>query len=362
MSEPSQHNSSRAQNSPHSVGVLRIIDAEANRAAEGLRVVEDYVRFVLDDRHLTEQMKQLRHDLTAALEPVAAADRLVARESTADVGATVATESEAVRSDSAAVAAASFKRVQQALRAIEEYAKLIHVSVSQAIEFLRYRLYTLERAVGITAAATVRLAETRLYVLIDGRQHEAEFAGLIETLVTAGVDAIQLRDKQLEDRALLNRARQLRELTAGTKTLFIMNDRPDLAVLAQADGVHVGQEELSVKDARSIVGPKMLVGISTHSIEQARQAVLDGANYIGVGPTFPSGTKTFDKFVGVELLKQVAAEIRLPAFAIGGITQENLPRVVATGIHRVAIAGAVIEAVDKAAAISQLQHTLAYSS
>ena len=80
-----------------------------------------------------------------------------------------------------------------------------------------------------------------------------------------------------------------------------MNDRPDLAVLARADGVHVGQEELSVKDARSIVGPDMLVGVSTHSIEQARQAVLDGASYLGVGPTFPSGTKRFEQFPGVEL-------------------------------------------------------------
>ena len=130
--------------------------------------------------------------------------------------------------------------------------------------------------------------------------------------------------------------------------MFVMNDRPDLAALARADGVHVGQEELSVKDARTIVGPKALVGVSTHSIEQARQAVLDGANYIGVGPTFPSGSKQFEHFPGVNLLKAVAAEIRLPAFAIGGITQENLPRVLTTGIARIAVAGAVTTAADPA--------------
>ena len=115
-----------------------------------------------------------------------------------------------------------------------------------------------------------------------------------------------------------------------------MNDRPDLAVLAGADGVHVGQEELSVKDARRIVGPSALVGVSTHSIQQARAAVLDGANYIGVGPTFPSGTKTFAAFTGVELLQAVQAEIRLPAFAIGGVTAANLPQVLAgrSSTHR----------------------------
>ena len=130
---------------------------------------------------------------------------------------------------------------------------------------------------------------------------------------------------------------------AGTATLLIINDRPDLAALAQADGVHVGQEELSVKDARSIVGPDVLIGVSAHSIEQARQAVLDGANYLGVGPTFPSGTKQFDHFPGVELLRAVAAEIRLPAFAIGGITRENLGQVKSAGFTRMAVSGAILE-------------------
>src|SRR5262249_46666251 len=158
--------------------------------------------------------------------------------------------------------------------------------VAAAIEPLRYQAYTLERAVGITADAIERLAQARLYVLADGRSDESKFAELIETLVRAGVHIIQLRDKKLSDAELLQRARRLRELTRGTGTLFIMNDRPDLAVLSHADGVHVGQDELSVKDARQIVGPRALIGVSTHWLEQARQAVIDGANYIGVGPTF----------------------------------------------------------------------------
>ena len=131
-----------------------------------------------------------------------------------------------------------------------------------------------------------------------------------------------------------------------------MNDRPDLAVLSGADGVHVGQDELTVKDARRILGPSGLIGVSTHSLEQARAAVLDGANYIGVGPTFPSGTKQFAEFTGIELLRAVQAEIRLPAFAIGGITEENLPQVLATGFRRVAVSGAIADADDPAAAAS----------
>jgi thiamine-phosphate pyrophosphorylase len=164
--------------------------------------------------------------------------------------------------------------------------------------------------------------------------------------VAAGVDAIQLRDKTLADRELVQRARLLREATAGGPTLLIVNDRADVAKLARADGVHVGQNELSVKDARTIVGPDALVGVSTHTIEQARQAVLDGANYIGVGPTFPSGTKRFEQFPGVELLRAVAAEIRLPAFAIGGIDGENAADVLAAGFTRIAVSGAVTSAAD----------------
>ncbi len=133
-----------------------------------------------------------------------------------------------------------------------------------------------------------------------------------------------------------------------------MNDRPDLAALASADGVHLGQEELSVKDARSIVGPQALVGVSTHSLEQARSAVIDGADYIGVGPTFPSGTKPFDEFPGVDLLRAVAAEIRLPAFAIGGIDATNVGQVLEAGFTRIAVAGAITTAEDVGQAAEEL--------
>ncbi len=266
----------------------------------------------------------------------------------------MATSAEQRRENAGEVVAAAFARLQEALRSLEEYGKLLDAEMAARLEQIRYRSYTLQRAVKTSRTSLQRLHLARLCVLIDGRSSPEELRRLGRALVGAAVDVIQLRDKRLDDRRLIERACMLRELTREGDTLLVINDRADLAAVARADGVHVGQEDLSVKHARTIVGPEALVGVSTHSIQQARQAVLDGADYIGVGPVFPSETKHFDEFPGLELLRAVAAEIRLPAFAIGGITGENVSEVLATGITRVALSGAVATAPDPAAAARQL--------
>ena len=344
---------------PAELARLRILDAAANRAAEGLRVVEDFVRFALDDPHLVASLKTVRHKLTAVLASVPFTDRLRARESLQDVGASITTEGEFHRPEMASVVAASFHRLQQALRSLEEYSKLYDPDAARRFESLRYQIYTLERAVEITRQSLKRLADAKLYVLLDGGTSEAAFSALATTLVSARTPIVQLREKTLGDRELLARARLLRQLTRGSETLFIMNDRPDLAVLADADGVHVGQEELTVKDARAIVGPRRLVGVSTHSLEQARQAVLDGADYIGVGPTFPGSTKQFEHFPGLDLVRAVHAEIRLPAYPIGGITLDNLADVLRAGATRVCVAAAVCQANDPGVQVERFRRMLA---
>lgn len=328
--------------------LFRIVDAALNRATEGLRVIEDYTRFALDDPFLVRELKAIRHELVeiAGLFPMAI--RLAARETQHDVGTEIKTADELRRISVEDLVDANFSRVREAMRSVEECAKILAPQIVSRIERLRYRCYTLQRAVRISGAASQRLEQARLYVLVDARDSAEDLRSLVKSLVDAGVHVIQLREKRLADRELLERARLIREVTRGTNTLFIMNDRPDLAVLSGADGVHIGQEELTVKDARLIVGAKALVGVSTHNIEQARQAVLDGADYIGCGPTFPSTTKSFSEFAGLDFLRQVAQEIRLPAFAIGGIGEDNLESVLATGIRRVAVSGSVIQSADPA--------------
>ncbi|MCA9248257.1 MAG: thiamine phosphate synthase [Planctomycetales bacterium] len=333
------------------MGALRIVDAAANRAAEGIRVVEDFARFALDDALLTSIAKSLRHELATALSAMDQTELLAARDSLVDVGEAIKTPAERQRSDMATIVTAGFKRLQQALRTLEEYAKLIQPSTATTIEGLRYRSYTLEKALVATQRGRERLSAAKLYVLLDGGSSEAEFRRQVDTLVAAGTDILQIRDKTLDDRTLLTRARLLCELTRQSNTLAVVNDRADIAALSRADGVHVGQDELTVKQVRAIVGPKPLIGVSTHGIEQARRAVLDGADYIGVGPTFPSTTKSFDDFPGLEFVRQVAEEISLPAFAIGGISLEHIAEVQGAGLNRVAVGAAITQAVDPAAQV-----------
>ena len=336
--------------------VFRILDAAINRAGEGIRVVEDYLRMVIADAHLAQQLKTLRHDLTEAVAIIDSASRIAARDSEEDVGRQLQTESEYHRdapdgdsTSASGLVQANLARTQQAIRSIEEFSKTINVEVAKKVEQLRYRTYTLEKAILTTILSLQSLADAKLYVLIGATdfsndQVDSGVTELVQQLVAANVSLIQLREKTLTDRQLVTLGRLIMKLTRGTKTRLIINDRADLALAAGADGVHLGQDDLTVADARNIMGAAKLVGVSTHSIEDAQCAVLAGANYIGVGPVFSSQTKSFASLAGLRLVEQIAAEIKLPAFAIGGINSRNVEQVIAAGMSRVAVSAAVAKA------------------
>lgn len=340
------------------IDTARILDACANRAREALRVVEDYCRFVLDDAFLTGELKRLRHDLAAALADVPGPLLLAARDTLGDVGTGIATPQELYRPTLVSVVEANLKRLQEALRSLEEYGKVRSPGLGQAVETLRYRAYTLERAIVPGETARRRLADARLYVLVTFGLCARSPEWVVREAVAGGAQVVQLREKGLTDRDLLERTRQVSRWARAGGALFVLNDRPDLARLADADGVHVGQDELPVREARRVVGPDALVGVSTHDLEQVRQAVRDGASYIGVGPTFPSGTKEFAAFPGLEFVRQATAETSLPAFAIGGVTLKNLPEVVAAGARRAAVSGAICGSEDPCALAAAMRRVL----
>ncbi len=340
------------------VDTARILDASANRAREALRVLEDYARFTLADAYLSGQLKQLRHDLAQALSLLPASLLLEARDTLHDVGTAISTEAEWQRPSLQAVIQANAKRLQEALRSLEEYGKVVAIEFAQQIEKIRYATYTIERAIVHGGRTRDRLADAQLYVLVTDALCNASLVGTVKEAALGGAQIIQLREKSIDDRTLLARARDVRAVTRAAGVLFIVNDRPDIARLADADGVHLGQDDLPIQQARRIVGPDALIGVSTHSIEQVRRAVLEGANYLGIGPTFPSQTKSFAAFAGLDFVKQALAETSLPAFALGGIHPGNIEQVRAAGARRIAVSHAVCAAADPRAATRQLRAAL----
>jgi len=361
--------------------VYRILDASANRAIEALRVLEDYVRFGLDKAELMTLTKNMRHELASALRELPRNERLSARDTAADVGTAIEGTNEYRRVSLTDVLAANFSRLQESLRSLEEYGKIVSPPLARTTERLRYESYTLQKIMQVTSDCEwqpesqqwQRLAKASLYVLVDCRETEVEFITLVQAVMQGGVDVIQLRDKQAGDRLLIQRANLLRELTTSvSQTLMIVNDRPDIALLCRADGVHVGQEELPLTEVRRLVGTEMIIGVSTHSIEQARQAILNGADYLGAGPVFPSSTKPFEKFPGTDYLKQIKSRLQesktpearslkseaLPIFAIGGINLDNVSQVIDAGHRRIAVQSVIIESQNPAETCRQLKEVL----
>ena len=335
--------------------VLRIIDANANRAREALRVVEDYARFALDDAALCAELKQLRHDLVASLRSIAG-EAIVYRDTPGDVGTAVKTDSEQSRGDVADVVTAAGKRLGEALRAIEEFAKTVDAQVASRVETLRYRFYDTERRLALTLRpAACLFANVRLYVLITEALCRRPWVETAEQAILGGADCLQLREKELAGGELLKRARRLVELCRRHNVLCVINDRPDVAILSDADGVHLGQEDPPAADVRTLVGRSKIVGVSTHNVDQAKRAVLDGADYVGVGPVFPSSTKPRDILPGLGFAREAADQIRIPAVAIAGITLANVDEVLATGLRAVAVTAAVIGADDPREAAHKLK-------
>ena len=340
------------------VDLARILDASANRAREGLRVVEDYVRFALDDPMLTRRIKEVRHRLADAIRGLDPEMLLGSRDTRGDVGTHIMTASEQARENPRAVLIANFKRTGEALRSMEEYGKLVDVWLSGRFEVLRYDVYTLEKLTLTAMSARRGLDDVNLMVLVGGLPTLGDLTWIVGEALAGGAGAIQLREKGLPDRELLNRAREVRILTAQARARFIMNDRPDLARLAGADAVHLGQEDVSLRDARRIVGPSMLIGVSTHERGQLEKAVLEGAGYLGVGPVFAGPTKDFDDLAGLGYVRQAEETSSLPWFAIGGITEENLDEVLEAGARRVAVSSAVIRAESPRKAAAALKGRL----
>lgn len=327
---------------------LRMLDANANRAREALRVMEDYARFALNDETLIAELKQIRHVLAETLAMVGGQEAVLARDTVGDVGTTNKTEQEGRRASLGAVVIAAGKRLSEALRVLEEVAKTCAGSAAASLEKLRYRGYVVEQTLARAARQQGRFAEVRLYVLLTEKLCRRPWEETLDEVLRGGAQCVQLREKDLPDAELLRRARVLVERCRRAGAVAIINDRPDIAQLAGADGIHVGQDDLPCAEARKLLGARALIGVSTERLEQARQAVRDGATYVGVGPMFPTNTKDKPRLAGPAYAREAVVNLPVPCVAIGGISAGNVHELTAVGVRCVAVCSSVIGDPDPA--------------
>jgi thiamine-phosphate pyrophosphorylase len=316
--------------------VERILDANLDRAREGLRIVEEWCRFGLNNAQLTDNCKQMRQELAKWHSP----ELRLARNTTEDVGTQLSHPQEEKRDRLEGVLQANICRTQEALRVLEEYGKLYKAGMGEAFKQMRYRVYALESQL-LNNRYRQQLQAAKLYLITLPCEN---LFSAVEAALKGGLTLVQYRDKNTDDRERLANAYKLRQLCRDYGALFIMNDRVDLALAVDADGVHLGQQDVTFSVARQILGPHRIIGRSTTNAQEMKSAIAEGADYIGVGPVYETPTKAGKAAAGLEYVRYAAETSPIPWFAIGGIDLTNLNSVLGAGARRVSVVRAIMQA------------------
>lgn len=322
--------------SKNQAAIYRILDANLDRAREGLRIIEEWCRFGLHQTESTQQVKHLRQRLATWH----TAEIRAERNTPADPGTRLSHPQEESRLSVQQVLQANFCRTQEALRVLEEYGKLISPEMGADCKQMRYQVYTLESSLA-GYQRYQRLQQAQSYLVTSAHERLLE---TVEAALAGGIAVVQYREKTLDDCDRLQIAQQLKLLCHRYSALFIVNDRVDLALAADADGVHLGQNDLPIEFAREILGANRIIGRSTTNPDQMQQAIAAGADYIGVGPVYATPTKPDKPAVGLDYVSYAAAHATVPWFAIGGISVDNLNEVLDAGAERVAVVRAIMAA------------------
>ncbi len=323
----------------------RLLDACINRSAEGLRVLEDIARFSFDHQKMSSDIRKLRHEIRELFKG-REKELLSSRKALDDVGIeTSMKQKQDERKNLKDTVLSNFKRVEEALRSIEEILKSKgEYLAGKKMETLRFSVYCLEPE--FISFFSRKLPQGIYGILGERFSLGMTNADTAKQMVDAGIDVLQYREK-LKDKNLkqiFKECCEIREITAAANVPFIINDYTDIAMMVGADGIHQGQDDLPIDAVRKIA-KEMMIGCSTHSPEQAAKAVADGADYIGVGPIFTTRTKDdVCDAVGLEYLEHVAATYDIPFVAIGGIKISNLREVLSRGAKTVCLVTEIIGA------------------
>ncbi|OGN99304.1 MAG: thiamine-phosphate diphosphorylase [Chloroflexi bacterium RBG_13_52_12] len=331
-----------------SADLLRIIDANINRMGEGLRVLEEFARLSLNDTVITQQLKNMRHTLVNTGGDLQN-QLLGARDAAGDVGGSMDVLGEVKTRDASEAIFANARRVQESLRVMEEMSKAPGLVLnSEVYRQARFELYTIEKELLARILRQDKIKRLAgLYVVIDtawlkGRRPEE----IAKQAIRGGAKVIQLRCKERSTRDFLTIAMELKAVCSEYAILFIVNDSLEVALACGADGLHIGQDDLPAKTARKLIPIDMILGISVSTVDEAKAALAEGVDYLGVGAIFVTPTKESAKAVGLGRLKEIKKAFDLPVVAIGGINKENLSAVMKAGADSAAVISAVLGAKD----------------
>ncbi len=326
----------------------RIIDANFNRAREAVRVVEEFCRFVLNSSSLTERAKRIRHELSSAIDKLDAGQLISGRDVLGDIGLGKMVDKQLVRGNLKDCFTAGCKRLTEALRALAEVSQSLDRSVAETMEKLRYTAYTLEKDIVLFSDSFEKFKRVRLYVIITGNL-PLDVISLAYRCADGGADCIQLRAKEINDENLFYLAREFVRICKDAGILSVIHDRVDIAVATGANGVHLGQSDLPVEQARNLQLAPLIIGKSTHSLEQLRTACEELPAYVALGPVFATETKQTAKPVGLDYVKQATellVDTGIGGVAIGGINLDNVDDVLEAGARTIAVCAAVTKTKD----------------
>ncbi len=326
-------------------GILnRIIDANLNRTTEALRVLEEIARFNFNDELISLELKNMRHEICTFFDDKYD-ELLFSRDTQNDVGTDQVNITKKSRQNTTitTIFRSNFKRLEQALRVLEEYASLDSK--------FRYNAYIIEKKMNERLRMNIKkylLKDKNLYLVTnsDNFNSDDEFLDAVALAVKSGVDIVQLREKNKPASKIIEYGRVIRQLTSEYGALFIVNDRVDLAQILIADGVHLGQDDIDIHSARKILGENMIIGISTHKPQDALEAMKNGADYIGVGPIYKTPTKPNREAAGLEYLKWAVQNVDIPFYAIGSVDLNTIDEVISFGAKRVALVRAIMNSQD----------------
>lgn len=316
--------------------IYRILDANLDRAREGLRIIEEWCRFGLNHGGMAQECKQMRQELASWHSP----ELRMARDTPTDPGTELTHPQEEERNTIEDLLQANLCRIQEALRVLEEYGKLYNPELGITMKQMRYQVYTLESNL-LAQRRQHLLEQARLYLVSSPSDN---LFNVVEAALQAGLTLVQYRHKEADDMLKLAQAYKLSQLCHSYGALFIVNDRLDLALAVNADGVHLGQKDLPVGLVRQMLGSQKIIGKSTTNPQEMDKAIAEGADYIGVGPVYETPTKPGKAAAGLDYVRYAASNATVPWFAIGGIDTNNIVEVLKAGASRVAIVRAIMEA------------------